>query len=61
MNCEKCHQELEMVDLVHRFHVLCSTTSSGAKGHSYLFDSIDDASFVLNMCPFMLQDAARTL
>ena len=51
MNCEKCHQELGMKDLVHRFRVWCSPTSPGAKGHSYWFDSIDEATFILNVCP----------
>ena len=60
MNCEKCHQELRMKDLVHRFRVWCSPTSPGAKGHSYWFDSIDEATFILNVCPLRLWDAAHS-
>ena len=49
-----------MVDLVHRSRVWCSPNSPGAKGFSYWFNSIDEASWGLNVCPLRVQDAARS-
>ena len=59
MKCEKCYGELGMKDLVYRFRVWCSPTSPRAKGRHYWFDSIDEASFCLQVCPLRLQDAVR--
>ena len=43
---------------MHRFRVWCSPASPRAKGHSYLFNSIDEASWGLNMCLLRIQGAA---
>ena len=63
MKYEKCHREVGIKDLMRSFRVLCSPTFPGAKGRSYLFnsiDDIDDVSFIFNVCPIRLQNAAHS-